>query len=127
MKIGPLEINLRRLGVFISIGIVLILVMNFNTRLEDLSHLQNEAATVRAQATAVVITQQALETQVALATSPAAVDEYARNQAHMAQPNDNVFVIVPAPGATAQAAPTLTPADVNQTKWDIWMNILFEK
>jgi len=127
MKIGPLEINLRRLGVFISIGIVLILVMNFNTRLEDLSHLQNEAATVRAQATAVVITQQALETQVALATSPAAVDEYARNQAHMAQPNDNVFVIVPAPGATAQAAPTPTPADVNQTKWDIWMNILFEK
>lgn len=125
MKIGPLEINLRRVGVFITIGIVLIVVMNFNTRLEELSRLQNEAAAVRIQATAVVITQQALKTQVALATSPAAVEEYARNQAHMSKPGDQVFVIVPAPGATALAVPTPTPVETNLTKWDVWMDFIF--
>ena len=127
MKIGPLEINLRRLGVFITIVVVLILVMNFNTRLEELSRLQNEVAVVRTQATAVVITQQALKTQVALATSPAAAEEYARNQAHLAKPGDQVFVILPAPGATAPAVPVPTPVNTNTTRWDVWMNFIFGK
>ena len=127
MKIGPLEINLRRLGVLITIGIVLTLVMNFNTRLEELSRLQNEAATVRVQATAVFITQQALETQVALATSPAAVEEFARDEAHMAQPGDQVFVVVPAPGATAPPSIVPTPVESKLTRWDVWMELLFGK
>ena len=127
MKIGPLEINLRRLGVFITIVVVLILVMNFNTRLEELSRLQNEVAVVRTQATTVVITQQALKTQVALATSPAAAEEYARNQAHLAKPGDQVFVILPAPGATAPAVPVPTPVNTNTTRWDVWMNFIFGK
>lgn len=127
MKLGPLEINLRRLGVFIIIGIVLVLVMNFNTRLEELSRLQNEAAVVRLQATAVIITQEALKTQVALATSPAAAEEYARNQAHLAKPGDQVFVILPAPGATAPAVAIPTLVDSSLTRWDVWMDFIFGK
>jgi cell division protein FtsB len=125
MKIGLFEINLRRLGVLITIGVVLALVMNFNTRLEELSRLQNEVATVRIQATSVFITQQALETQVALATSPAAAEEFARDQAHMAQPGDQVFVVIPAPGATAPAINTPAPVDNKLTKWDVWMELIF--
>lgn len=127
MKIGPLQINLRRLGIFISIGVFLVLVMNFNARLEELARLQGEAATVRAQATAILVTQAALETQVALATSPAAVEEYARNQARMAQPGDKVFIVIPAPGSTPQPTPTTTPVLANLTKWDVWMLLIFGK
>lgn len=127
MKIGPLQINLRRLGIFISIGIVLVLVMNFNARLEELSRLQGEAATVRSQATAVMVTQSALQTQVALATSPAAVEEYARNEARMAQPGDKAFIVMPAPGSTPPPAPTATPILTNLTKWDVWMILIFGK
>ena len=127
MKIGPLQINLRRLGVFISIGIFLVLVTNFNARLEELSRLQGEAATVRAQGTAIMVTQSALQTQVALATSPAAVEEYARNQARMAQPGDKVFIVIPAPGSTPQPTPTATPILTNLTKWDVWMILIFGK
>ena len=127
MKIGPLQINLRRLGVFISIGIFLVLVMNFNARLEELSRLQGEAATVRAQGTAILVTQAALKTQVALATSPAAAEEYARNQARMAQPGDKTFIVVPAPGSTPPPAPTTTPILTNLTEWDVWMILIFGK
>ena len=127
MKIGPLQINLRRLGVFISIGILLVLVMNFNARLEELSRLQGEAATVRAQGTAVMVTQSALQTQVAQATSPAAVEEFARDQAHMAQPGDKVFIVMPAPGSTPPPAPAATPILTNLTNWDLWMLLIFGK
>jgi cell division protein FtsB len=125
MKIGPLEVNLRRFGVLVVIGIVLTLVMSFNTRLEELSHLQSKAASVRAQATSVFVTQQALKTQLALATSPAAAEEFAREQAHMAQPGDQVFVVVPAPGATVPAITAPTPVVNTLTKWDLWMDIIF--
>jgi len=127
MKIGPLQINLRRLGVFLSVGVLLVLVMNFNARLEELSRLQGEAATVRAQGTAIMVTQAALETQVALATSPAAAEEFARDQAHMAQPGDKVFIVMPAPGSTPPPAPTATPILTNLTKWDVWMLLIFGK
>lgn len=127
MKIGPLQINLRRLGVFIAIGVLLVLVTNFNARLEELSRLQGEAATVRAQATSILVTQAALQTQVALATSPAAAEEFARNQAHMAQPGDKVFIVMPAPGSTPPPAPTATPIFTNLTKWDVWMILILGK
>ena len=127
MKIGPLQINLRRLGVFLSVGVLLVLVMNFNARLEELSRLQGEAATVRAQGTAIMVTQAALETQVALATSPAAAEEFARDQAHMAQPGDKVFIVMPAPGSTPPPAPTATPILTNLTKCDVWMLLIFGK
>jgi cell division protein FtsB len=127
MKIGSLEINLRRLGFLIIVGMVLTIVMNFNTRLEELSHLQNEADAVHIQATAVMITQQALKTQVALATSPAAAEEFAREQAHMAQPGDQVFVVIPVPGPTAPAIPVPTPLDSKLTRWDLWIELIFGK
>ncbi len=125
MKIGPLQINLRRLGVFVSIGILLILVINFNARLEELARLQGEASTVRLQATAVKVTQAELRTQVALATSSAAVEEFARNQARMIQPDDKAFIVMPAPGATPPPVPTATPVLTNMTKWDVWMILIF--
>jgi len=127
MKIGPLNFNLRRISVFIAIVVFLTLVMNFNSRLEELSRLQGEAATVRVQATAVIVTQQALETQLALATSPAAVEEYARDQARMVQPGDKAFIVMPFPGATPPPAPTATPILTSMTKWDVWMILIFGK
>lgn len=127
MKLGPLEINLRRLGIFIAIGVILVLILNFNARLEELARLKNEAATVQAQATAVLVTQAALQTQLALATSPVSVEEFARGEAHMAQPGDKVLVPIAAPGATPWPTPTATPAFANLTKWDVWMELILGK
>ena len=127
MKIGPLQISLRRVGVFILIGIVLVIVMNFNTRLGDLARLQSQVATVRAQATGVMVTQQALQTQLAIATSPAAVDAFAQGEAHMGKPGDHVVIVLPVPGATPPPTPIPTPAVNNLKPWDVWMLFIFGK
>jgi hypothetical protein len=127
MKIGPLAIHLRRLGVFIGIGVVLVLVMNFNTRLGELTRLQNQEATVQTQATGVMVTQEALQTQIAVATSPAAVDAYARGEAHMANPGDHVLVPISIPGATPPPTPIPTPVVNALSPWEVWMLFVFGK
>ena len=127
MKIGPFEIHPQRIAIFFGIAILLFLIMDFNTRLEGLSRLQNQLSTVQAQGTNVVMTQYALQTGVAYATSDAAVQEYARSQAHMIQPGDNVIVPLPVPGSTPPPPATPTPVLANLTNWDVWMQYLFGK
>lgn len=127
MKIGPLEIDSRRLGIFIVIGLVLFMVMNFSARLGDLAHLQNIAKTARVQATGVIITQGALHTQVAQATSPDAVGGYARGEARMGKPGDKVVIVLPVPGATPEPTPTPSPVVNELTQWEIWKFFLFGK
>jgi len=127
MKIGSLEINLRHIGIFVTICIVLVVMMNFNARLEELFLLEKGAVSVRSQATAVMLTQLALKTQVAQATSPAAAEEYARSQAHMAQPGDQVLSIAAVPGSTQEPTPTPTPIKAPKSNWDIWVTFLFGK
>lgn len=125
MKIGPLQINLRRVGVFVAIGILLVLVMDFNNRMEELNRLQNQAATVRAESTAVMATQAALQTKAAEAASVSAVEQYAREQMRLAQPGDILVIPLPQPGSTPPPTPSLTPAYSNLSNWDIWMLFLF--
>jgi hypothetical protein len=125
MKIGSFVIQPQRIAIFLGIAILLFLIIDFNTRLEGLSRLQNGLATKQASGTQVVLKQYALETQVAYATSDAAAQEYARNQAHMVQPGDNVIVPIPLPGATPQPSPTPAPAFANKSNWDVWMEYLF--
>jgi hypothetical protein len=125
MKIGSLKINLRHIGIFATVCIILLVMMNFNTRLEELFQLQKGAGIVRSEATDVMVTQQALQTQVAQATSPAAAEEYARSQAHMAQPGDQVLGIVPAPGAAPQPTPAPSPTLKQKSNLGIWMAFIF--
>jgi hypothetical protein len=111
----------------LGIAILLFLILDFNTRVEGLSRLQNGLATQQAIGTGVVVTQYALETQVAYATSDAAVQEYARNQAHLIQPGDNVVIPIAVPGATPEPSPTPTPTFGDKTNWEVWMEYLFGK
>ena len=127
MKIGPLEIKPQRIAIFLGIAILLFLIIDFNTRIEGLSRLQNGLATQQAIGTGVVLTQYALGTQVAYATSDAAAQEYARNQARLVQPGDNVVVPIPVPGATPQPSATPAPTFADSSNWELWMEYLFGK
>lgn len=127
MKLGPLTLQPQRIAGFIGLAILLFLIFNLNSRLEELSRLQNEKATVSARGTAIVVTRYALETQQAYATSPAAVEEYARSQGHLAQPGDKPVVPLPEPGVTPPPTAVPTPATPKLTNWEVWMEFLFGK
>ena len=125
MKIGSFTINIRQIAPFIGIILVVTLMMNLSSRLGELSHLQSQAATVRVQATNVMVTQEALQTMVAIVTSPAEVDAYARGEAHMGKPGDKVIVVLPAPGAMPLPTPTPIPASKKMTTWQVWIKFIF--
>lgn len=125
MKLGPLTINFRRIFIFFGIGLLLLLILDFNSRLESLSRLQNEAATVSVQATGIMVTQSALQTQVAYATSQAAVEQWAREQGGMTQPGDRVLAPLSVPGAIPAPSPTPPPPMQQMSPWQIWLEFLF--
>src|SRR5574340_1045635 len=72
-----LPINFRRVLIIAGIIVLVLMVMDFNRRIEILNTLNKQAGIQRAQATQAMQTQLALQTQVAFAASTEAVGEWA--------------------------------------------------
>jgi len=113
-------------NVLIVLGLVLavVLLIDFNRRMEELDSLTAKLNSVQAEGTSVMQTQVALVTQVAFATSDQAGDQWAyqnkmvRNGEHAIQlePSGTITATpVPAPVTQAQALPT----------WRIWWELFF--
>jgi hypothetical protein len=113
-------------NVLIVLGLVLavVLLIDFNRRMEELDSLTAKLNSVQAEGTSIMQTQVALVTQVAFATSDQAVDQWAyqnkmvRNGEHAIQlePSGTITATpVPAPVTQAQALPT----------WRIWWELFF--
>ena len=105
--------------------VLILMVIDFNARLEELNLLRKRATIVSSQATGAVQTQLALQTQVAYAGSDQAVEDWARGEGHYVQDGDQLVVPVGKPGATPiqDEGPTLTPDPV--ANWQIWWNLFF--
>lgn len=70
-------------------------------------------------------TQSALLNQIAYATSQAAVEEWAREDARWARDGDFPVIPVPPSGVTPQPAAQFVATPTASTSWDKWMNWLF--
>jgi hypothetical protein len=126
MKLGNIEIKPQRVIAVIGIAILVFLVMDFNSRLEELYRLQKQASTVRVRATEVMSTQYNLQTAVAYSNSDLAVQEWARVQSGLVQPGDVRIEPMSEPGATQPAPlvpPVLEPTPLSN--WDTWMIVVF--
>lgn len=108
-----------------AVVLLMLLMMNLNSRLNEYFRLTSERDRMSTQVTDLRATKIALETQVAYATSDEAVEEWARSEAHMAQPGDQVIVaLTPAnqsPIPVAQETPT--PPVVEN--WEVWWALFF--
>ena len=118
-------INPRRVAIFVGILILFLMVLDFNSRLEELNLLKAHAAVLGAQATESMQTQVALQTQVAYAGSDQAVEDWARGEGHYVLPEDQPVVPVQQPGTAPikSIAPTPIPAPVSN--WQVWWNLFF--
>ena len=103
------------------------LLMNFFGRLTELSRLSTQRDRAKAEVTALNGTLQAVQTSIAYATQSAAVEEWARDEAHMAKPGAVLIIPVAPIASTAEPVnfPVQTPEPV--PNWQVWWSLFFGK
>ena len=105
------------------IGVLLMayLVMDFNSRTADLRRLTVQKEQVAGQVTQLARTQDTLRTQIAYATSDAAVVDWAYEEGNMVRPGDNPVVPVAPPGSTPAPTPTPVIERPVVSNWQMWL------
>jgi len=101
-----------------------VLLLDFNRRMEELDRLTAQLNAVGAEGTAVILTQTALAGQVAYATSDGAVREWAYGN-NMVRPGENPVVVVPGANITPTPEPILVPRVEELPNWRIWWELFF--
>jgi hypothetical protein len=123
--VAPAGINPRRIGIIAGILVLLLVLMEFNARLEELNRLSAQRQIVRAQATTSMQTQVALLTQVAQATSDREAEAWARSDGHFIQPGDRPVVPIAQPGTAPIAQVTPIPTSIAPSHWQVWWDVFF--
>ena len=110
-----------------ALVIFIFLMIDLNNRLGEMLRLNSEKVQVGVQLTQLVSTQQHLQTQIAYATSDVAVQDWARQEGHMALSGDIPIVpLVPVSSTpTPQTAPLPTARPV--PNWQVWDALFFGK
>jgi hypothetical protein len=113
-------------NVLIVVGLILAVVMliDFNRRMEELNRLTTDLQAVNAEGTTVMQTQVALVTQVAYATSDAAVEQWAYENKWV-RVGEHPVDIIAAGNVTPTPAPPAVTQTVNPPSWRIWWELFF--
>jgi hypothetical protein len=113
--------------ILIGFVVLILLVMDFNNRMAELRRLTAEKEVVGARVTSLVQTQASLETQVAYATSEAAVYYWAYNFEHLGEEGDVLVVPIQVEGSQPQPTPTpeITPEVIQN--WQVWLSLLVDQ
>ncbi|MGW8250086.1 MAG: hypothetical protein ACWGO1_05550 [Anaerolineales bacterium] len=113
----------------IILGVILLayLVLDFNSRMVNLRNLSTQKEQVSAQLGELEQEQSRLSTQIAFATSDAAVIQWAYEDGRMVRSGDNP--IVPLPPAESTPVPTPVPVVTQPVvdNWQIWMWLFFDR
>ena len=113
--------------ILVGFAVLILLVMDFNNRMAELRRLTAEKEVVSARVTSLVETQASLETQVAYATSEAAVYYWAYNFEHLGKEGDVLVVPIQVEGSQPQPTPTPVVTPVVITNWQVWLSLLVEQ
>jgi len=117
---------LRYIIVAIGLAALILLVRDFNNRMEDLRRLTIEQGHISATATILVQTQTYLETQVVYAGSDDAVADWAYQSGWIK--NGEVLVVPLGKGGSGpQETPLPSPTPQVVSNWQLWYSLFFEK
>ncbi len=125
MVMPNIPINFRRFAIFLGVFILILLVIEFNSRLDELNQLNSQREEVRTAATEAMQTEMSLQTQVAYASSTEAVEQWARTEGHYIQEGDQPVIPVGQPGSDPVIVDTPTPAPTPMQNWQEWWNLFF--
>lgn len=112
--------------IVIGLAVLTMLVMDFNNRMAAQQRLSDKREDVAVEATDLMYTQVYLETQIAYATSEAAVQDWAYEEGHMVREGENLVIPLEYPGFTPEVIviPTITPEP--ETNFQIWLSLFLE-
>ena len=112
--------------IVIGLVVLTLLVMDFNNRMAEQRRLSDKREDVAVEATDLRHTQVYLETQIAYATSEAAVREWAYEEGHMVREGENLVIPLEYPGFTPEVTiiPITTPEP--ETNFQIWLSLFLE-
>ena len=112
--------------VVIGLVVLTLLVMDFNNRMAELRRLSDKREDVALEATGLMQTQLHLETQIAYATSEAAVVEWAYEEGHMVREGENLVIPLEYPGFTPQITVIPTATAEPESNLQIWFSLFLE-
>ena len=116
---------IKEILIITGLLVLVLIVMDYNTRIEKLNHLNEKALSARAVATHAVETQLALQTQIAIATSDPVTEGEARANGEI-QEGDTRIVPLSAPGNLPPDVIVSTPVPERLMKWEIWYALFFD-
>jgi hypothetical protein len=130
MKSGSQK--LRWLGwkyalLIIGLAVLALLVMDFNNRMAELRRLSGQQSLVAAQVTSLSRTRTHLETQIAFATSEAAVQQWAYEEGQWVREGDIPVVPLSPPGSTEAPVATPAPTPTPEDPLEIWLSLFFDR
>jgi cell division protein FtsB len=109
-------------------GLILLgfLVIVFNNRMAEQRQLVSQAEEIQAELHALRQTDAYLDAQIAYATSDAAVEEWAYQEARWVREGDHPVVPV-SPSKNTPVAPSAdVPEPITYTNWQVWWALFFD-
>jgi cell division protein FtsB len=120
-----LPFDWRRVILVAGVLFLVVLIVDFNARLEELDRLNRQAEITRLEATQAGMTKIAFETQVARATSDEKVEEEARSNGGMIQDGDHPVVVLGDGEAAPLETPEPSPIPTPKPNWQLWWDLYF--
>jgi hypothetical protein len=114
----------RNILIVLGLFIAVILLVDFNRRMEELNLLTTNLEAVRAEGTTVMQTRAALVTQVAYATSDAAVEEWAYKNGWVRE-GEHPVKLLPDGSISETPEPPLVTQTESLPNWRTWWELFF--
>ncbi|NPV57746.1 MAG: hypothetical protein HPY76_13905 [Anaerolineae bacterium] len=117
----------QHIVVVLLVLIIGALMIDLNTRLGNLSKLRQQESELQTQVSVLKATDQFMATEVAFATSEAAVDEWARRLGHYYRPGDIPIIPLAPNESTPERVQLATPQPQVSSNWEVWQALFFGK
>ena len=112
--------------VLAGLALLAFLVIIFNNRMAEQRQLVAQSEEIQAELDALRLTDANLDAQLAYATSDAAVEEWAYQEARWVRDGDQPIVPISPTERTPTAPSEDPPEAVTYTNWQVWWALFFD-
>ena len=123
----PYQFLDKRILLVAGLVVLVLLMSDFSSRVGELRRLGEDKSTVAVRVTQLAATQHVLNVEIAYATSVAAVEAWARQEAHLNKPGDVPIVPLSPVNSTPVPQVIKVPTPEVVPNWQVWYTLFFGK